>query len=170
MSDPRPRRRPRKNEVLQILEAQGVHVRGLGIFKGSSEKEIIDFVAANLGGIPCGNYARCGTVITRRKDCVRDHKIALRLAPDGADYDTPENQWYLCLACNSQKTYGRGLGPIYGSDAMRNAKLRRVEKGGRKKRSCRKIQSRPWPKTSFPFPIGKRKIPSRPFSSKHGPK
>lgn len=175
------RRHLRRAEVLEILANQGVPIPAHWPVKGSKEAELFGLVVTRFGPVPCGNFAECKTWIWLRKDCVRDHKIALRLvdADKRPDYDRPWNQWYLCRSCNAQKTYRRGLGPIYGSDAMRNAKQRRLEKRRQHQLgeipACPKpsrIPPRAWPKVSRkrvsdatpqsrPFP--KRPLPSRPF-------
>lgn len=144
------------------------------------EREMKLWAIGTYGGIPC---ARCGKRMLDTKECVRDHIILRRLAPnqDYRAFDTADNQQYICVDCHHEKTYKRGrLG--LGSDASRAAKLRRVEKkgatadvdatsqrrdkGARKRKKSAKIPSRPFPKMDgrrIKMVSGKRKMPSRPF-------
>jgi len=155
------RRVPSRQEILAILLGQGFDASGATLSGISGERAVITAIIAQLGAIPCGN-PRCKTMIGRKQDCIRDHKVSLRRAPEGqeAEYDQVWNQWYLCLVCNDLKTNKRGLfGTGHGSDHARNAKLRRAERG--KRPPCAtELPTRP-------FQNGpKKKIPSRPFPRK----
>ncbi len=165
------RRAMNRAQTIAILVAQGapsVAVDAIMQHGATREKAIWNVLEAQGIAIPCGNFSRCATMIERRSDCTRDHKISLRSVPldKRAEHDQSWNQWYLCESCNRTKTSKRGLSGL-GSDAARIAKLRRVERG--KKPKCRKssIPSRPFQRPCTTFPPGKRKIPSRPFPNKN---
>ena len=167
------RRAMRKDEVLAILAKQGVAVEALDIpARAISESALFKIILDQIGKIPCGNHANCLSYIRSRKACIRDHKISLRSVPEEMrrDYDQAWNQWYLCHECNSFKTHIRGIGPIYGSDAARHAKLRRLERRQDtepKAIRCKaKIPSRPFQTGSKRWPTTSRPIPARPFPKK----
>lgn len=157
-----------RSETLEILARQGVDIPARFHRYGAiPEAQLFGLILVQVGIIPCGNFAKCKTWITAKSECQRDHKIGLRqvLPEQRAEHDKPWNQWYLCLGCHSQKTNLGGVGLAIGSDAARNAKLRRRDKKleGVPCRVKPKIPSKPLPRTSSPWPAG-RKLKSRPFS------
>jgi hypothetical protein len=182
------RKAPRRIDVLIILENQGADLTPLILPKGAlSERQIWNYIEAQGVGIPCGH---CKETISRRCDCIRDHRISLKsvAADKQAEHDQHWNQWYLCLSCNSTKTHKRGLAGL-GSDAARIAKYRRV---GKVKAKCRarSIPSKPFPKPlkkpdleveskgstwakpsipGRPFPAAQRRLSSRPFAKRQSP-
>ncbi len=154
---------------LEILRTRhGVTLCVKSIPKGvSGEKKLFAWALSVVGQIACAN-PQCDTLITGREQCHRDHIIGLRQVPEEMrkEYDQPWNQRYLCHDCHRSKTFKRGLDRLWGSDAARNAKIRRAEKR-QEDRPCQQMSKRPvrpWPKPSRPLHHGgKRKIPSRPF-------
>jgi hypothetical protein len=157
-------------EILRIRHGASLSLSDIP--KGvSGEKKLFAWAISVLGQIACAN-SQCDALITARNQCHRDHIIGLRQVPEDIrkDYDQPWNQRYLCHACHRSKTFKRGLGRVWGSDASRNAKIRRAEKR-KEDRPCQTQTrpARPWPKPSRPLRSGGRKIPSRPFPKKPPP-
>lgn len=168
------RRVPSKSEVLEILTRQGTDLRGFAVPRAATtEARLFALIIAHIGRVPCGNFAVCGTWITAKAECRRDHRIPLRQIPIELrpDYDGPKNQWYLCISCDKHKTFRRGHNSAGLSDATLNAKLRRQERRFAasqepKERSAECLTTRTsagWKKASTtPWPKG-RKIANRPF-------
>ena len=169
------RRTPSKAEILEILVRQGTDLQGFTPPRAATkEAKLFALVLAHIGRVPCGKFEACGTWITAKKDCRRDHTIPLRQVPAAmrAEYDRPCNQRYLCISCDKRKTFRRGHNSAGLSDATLNAKLRRLEK--RADPAYTTKEKRKWPKRklcanlkkgSQPWPKG-RKLQSRPFQPK----